>query len=38
MAEPFDFLIDGELVRLSLEEFLLAKNISVVSLFVLLAV
>ncbi|XP_021724368.1 ribosome biogenesis protein WDR12 homolog [Chenopodium quinoa] len=26
--EPFDFLIDGELVRLSLEEFLLAKRIS----------
>uniref|UniRef100_A0A7N0T8E5 Ribosome biogenesis protein WDR12 homolog n=1 Tax=Kalanchoe fedtschenkoi TaxID=63787 RepID=A0A7N0T8E5_KALFE len=28
VAEPFDFLIDGELVRLSLEEFLVAKNIS----------
>ncbi|KAL6499150.1 WD repeat-containing protein 12 [Orobanche hederae] len=27
-AEPFDFLIDRELVRLSLEEFLLAKGIS----------
>ncbi|XP_059670444.1 ribosome biogenesis protein WDR12 homolog isoform X2 [Cornus florida] len=27
-AEPFDFLIDGELVRMSLEEFLLAKGIS----------
>ncbi|PHT41856.1 hypothetical protein CQW23_20710 [Capsicum baccatum] len=26
--EPFDFLIDGELVRMSLEEFLLAKGIS----------
>ncbi|GAB2299292.1 WD repeat-containing protein 12 [Dionaea muscipula] len=26
--EPFDFLIDGELVRLSLEEFLIAKGIS----------
>ncbi|KAI3452220.1 hypothetical protein Pfo_008885 [Paulownia fortunei] len=27
-SEPFDFLIDGELVRMSLEEFLLAKSIS----------
>ncbi|CAA0823360.1 Transducin/WD40 repeat-like superfamily protein [Striga hermonthica] len=27
-SEPFDFLIDGELVRMSLEEFLLAKGIS----------
>lgn len=27
-SEPFDFLIDGELVRLSLEEFLIAKGIS----------
>ncbi|KAG8366953.1 hypothetical protein BUALT_Bualt16G0021800 [Buddleja alternifolia] len=27
--EPFDFLIDGELVRMSLEEFLLAKGISI---------
>ncbi|GAB4831734.1 WD repeat-containing protein 12 [Ancistrocladus abbreviatus] len=27
-AEPFDFLIDGELVRMSLEEFLIAKDIS----------
>ncbi|KAF3444856.1 hypothetical protein FNV43_RR14549 [Rhamnella rubrinervis] len=27
-AEPFDFLIDGELVRMSLEQFLLAKGIS----------
>lgn len=26
--KPFDFLIDGELVRMSLEEFLLAKGIS----------
>lgn len=26
--EPFDFLIDGELVRMSLEDFLLAKGIS----------
>ncbi|KAF2299327.1 hypothetical protein GH714_031567 [Hevea brasiliensis] len=26
--EPFDFLIDGELVRMSLEQFLLAKGIS----------
>ncbi|KAL8470980.1 hypothetical protein ACS0TY_033525 [Phlomoides rotata] len=26
-SEPFDFLIDGELVRMSLEEFLLAKGI-----------
>ncbi|XP_035550981.1 ribosome biogenesis protein WDR12 homolog isoform X1 [Juglans regia] len=26
--EPFDFLIDGELVRMSLEKFLLAKGIS----------
>lgn len=26
--EPFDFLIDGELIRMSLEEFLLAKGIS----------
>ncbi|KAL3844606.1 hypothetical protein ACJIZ3_002009 [Penstemon smallii] len=28
ISEPFDFLIDGELVRMSLEEFLLAKGIS----------
>ena len=27
---PFDFLIDGELVRMSLEQFLLAKGISAV--------
>jgi ribosome biogenesis protein YTM1 len=27
-TEPFDFLIDGELIRMSLEEFLLAKGIS----------
>ncbi|GFP90405.1 ribosome biogenesis protein wdr12 homolog [Phtheirospermum japonicum] len=27
-SEPFDFLIDGELFRMSLEEFLLAKSIS----------
>ncbi|XP_077216803.1 transducin/WD40 repeat-like superfamily protein [Tasmannia lanceolata] len=27
-TQPFDFLIDGELVRMSLEEFLLAKGIS----------
>ncbi|XVF16745.1 hypothetical protein REPUB_Repub10bG0058600 [Reevesia pubescens] len=27
-TEPFDFLIDGELVRMSLEQFLLVKNIS----------
>ncbi|KAJ7974318.1 Ribosome biogenesis protein WDR12-like [Quillaja saponaria] len=27
-AEPFDFLIDGELVRMSLEQFLLAKGIT----------
>ncbi|CAL5185974.1 unnamed protein product [Lathyrus oleraceus] len=27
-SEPFDFLIDGEFVRMSLEEFLLAKGIS----------
>ncbi|KAK8644386.1 hypothetical protein V6N13_123694 [Hibiscus sabdariffa] len=27
-TEPFDFLIDGELVRMPLEEFLLAKGIS----------
>lgn len=26
--EPFDFLIDGELVRMSLDKFLIAKNIS----------
>lgn len=26
--EPFDFIIDGEFIRMSLEEFLLAKNIS----------
>ncbi|RWR83210.1 ribosome biogenesis protein WDR12 [Cinnamomum micranthum f. kanehirae] len=26
--QPFDFLIDGELVRMSLEEFLIAKGIS----------
>lgn len=30
-TEAFDFLIDGELVRMSLEEFLLAKGISAVS-------
>lgn len=29
-TEPFDFLINGELVRMSLEEFLLAKGISAV--------
>ncbi|XP_039011226.1 ribosome biogenesis protein WDR12 homolog [Hibiscus syriacus] len=29
-TEPFDFLIDGELVRMPLEEFLLAKGISAV--------
>ena len=28
--QPFDFLIDGELVRMSLEQFLLAKGISAV--------
>lgn len=28
--EPFDFLIDGEFVRMSLEQFLLAKGISAV--------
>lgn len=28
--EPFDFLIDGELVRMSLERFLLVKSISAV--------
>ncbi|XP_058778832.1 ribosome biogenesis protein WDR12 homolog [Vicia villosa] len=28
VTEPFDFLIDGEFVRMSLEEFLLAKGIS----------
>uniref|UniRef100_A0A0E0AMA9 NLE domain-containing protein n=1 Tax=Oryza glumipatula TaxID=40148 RepID=A0A0E0AMA9_9ORYZ len=28
-AQPFDFLVDGELVRLPLQEFLLAKGISV---------
>ncbi|RRT44370.1 hypothetical protein B296_00030312 [Ensete ventricosum] len=27
-TQPFDFLIDGELIRLPLEEFLLAKGIS----------
>ncbi|GAV65690.1 WD40 domain-containing protein/NLE domain-containing protein [Cephalotus follicularis] len=27
-TEPFDFLIDGELVRMSLQQFLLAKGIS----------
>ncbi|CAN8236305.1 unnamed protein product [Cochlearia groenlandica] len=27
-TEPFDFLIDGELIRMSLEQFLLAKGIS----------
>jgi hypothetical protein len=32
-AEPFDFLIDGELVRMSLEKFLLAKGISAVLVF-----
>lgn len=31
-TQPFDFLIDGELVRLPLEEFLLAKGISAVRL------
>lgn len=30
-AEPFDFLINGELVRMPLEEFLLVKGISAVS-------
>lgn len=30
--EPFDFLIDGEFVRMSLEQFLLAKGISAVIL------
>ncbi len=29
-VRPFDFLINGELVRLSLEKFLLARNISAV--------
>lgn len=28
--QPFDFLVDGELVRMSLEEFLIAKGISAV--------
>lgn len=27
-SQPFDFLIDGELVRMSIEHFLLAKGIS----------
>ena len=31
--EPFDFLIQNELVRMSLEEFLLAKGISAVYIF-----
>jgi len=29
-SQPFDFLIDAEFVRMSLEEFLLAKGISAV--------
>ncbi|KAH9740333.1 Ribosome biogenesis protein WDR12-like [Citrus sinensis] len=29
-SEPFDFLINGELVRMSLEQFLLAKGISAI--------
>ena len=29
-TEPFDFLINGELVRMSLEQFLLVKGISAV--------
>jgi len=28
--QPFDFVIDGELVRLPLEQFVLAKGISAV--------
>lgn len=32
-SEPFDFLINGELVRMSLEQFLLAKGISAVLYF-----
>lgn len=36
-AEPFDFLIDGELIRMSLEQFLLAKGISAVMISFLLA-
>jgi ribosome biogenesis protein YTM1 len=35
-TEPFDFLIDGELIRMSLEEFLLAKGISAVMCFILI--
>lgn len=35
-SEPFDFLIDGEFVRMSLMEFLLAKGISAVSTFALI--
>ena len=30
-TQPFDFLIDGELVRMSLDKFLLAKSISAVT-------
>ncbi|CAL9128684.1 unnamed protein product [Musa textilis] len=35
-AQLFDFLVDGELIRLPLEEFLLAKGISAVGLFCLI--
>ncbi|KAK4804767.1 hypothetical protein SAY86_004584 [Trapa natans] len=34
-AGPFDFLIDGELVRMSLEQFLLGKGISVEKILVI---
>lgn len=29
-GQPFDFLVDGEFVRMSIEEFLIAKGISAV--------
>lgn len=32
-AEPFDFIIHGELVRMSLQDLLLAKGISAVYAF-----
>ena len=32
-AQPFDFLVDGELVRMPLDQFLLAKGISAVFIF-----
>lgn len=36
--QPFDFLVDGELVRMPLEQFLLAKGISAVIFFFFLVI